>query len=279
METGESWAYRARGVDELEPVQVEKIGTAKPPRVLIRFLKDDREGKLEWVPVPRLKTPWSNVAAYSARERRWAAVVAESPHDTPEVDAAEIVYERVIDVALAEFEDSYRAGYLRIHSPDALADWLGWKTDDLRNHDTCFEEGGDLIAPWPIAEAVAKGAARRAPQRLLDHIFEEEAKARYEAVHGHTIRGSRGKGWYLPPDEAAANDREHYRPVRELLRQWCGAPAVEEREELEALRIEIRRVGAVAEQAIRALRAAGQPDLADRLDADLGRPVEQLRPT
>lgn len=277
MKVGEDWAYRARGVDELEPVQVEKLGNAKPARVLIRFLADDREGKLEWVPVPRLKTLWSEVEAYRGHQRRWAAVIADSPYETPEVDAANTVYERVIDPAMAELEESHRAGYLRIHEPEALATWLGWPSDQLRNHSTCFEEDGDLIAPWPIAQAVAQAAAQKAPQRLLDHVIEEEIKAQQQAIHGETLRSPRGKDWYIPPDRAAAYDREHHRPVRDLLRQWCGAPAVEEREELEALRIEILRVGAVAEQAIRALRAAGQAGLADRLNADLGRPAEQLR--
>lgn len=277
MQVGEEWAYRARSIDELEHVQVEKIGTAKPPRVLIRFLADDREGKQEWVPVPRLKTPWDGVEAYAAHERRWAAVTADSPYDTPEVNAADIVYERMIDPALAELRDTHRAGYLRIHDPDALAAWLGWPAEQLRNHPTSFEEDGDLIAPWSTAQAVAEAAAQKAPQRLLDHVIEEEIKAQEQAIHGETLSSSRGREWYIPPDRAAAYDREHHRPVRDLLRQWCGAPAVEEREELEALRIEIRRVGAVAERAIKALQAAGQTDLADRLNADLGRPVEQLR--
>ena len=52
---GESWAYRARSIDQLVEVEVLRIGTSKPARVLVRFVADEFEGRRDWVPPARLK--------------------------------------------------------------------------------------------------------------------------------------------------------------------------------------------------------------------------------
>ena len=80
----------------------------------------------------------------------------------------------------------------------------------------------------------------------------------------------------MEPATFVEYDNEYGRPVRDLLRAWCGAAAITERDELNALRQEIRRVGGVAEEAIEALRATGAKRDADRLSAKLGTPVEAL---
>jgi len=61
MEPGQSWAYRARRVDDFVEVVVLRMGTQKPARVLVRFVDDRFEGREEWVPPARLKVPWSEV--------------------------------------------------------------------------------------------------------------------------------------------------------------------------------------------------------------------------
>jgi hypothetical protein len=58
----------------------------------------------------------------------------------------------------------------------------------------------------------------------------------------------------IRPESIRELDAEHYRPVRELLRAWCGETAVARFDELEELRKEIKRVGDVAEEAIGVLR-------------------------
>jgi hypothetical protein len=45
IEVGQQWAYRARGVDPLEAVEVVKLGTNSPARVLIQFIAQEREGR------------------------------------------------------------------------------------------------------------------------------------------------------------------------------------------------------------------------------------------
>ncbi|MCD7444740.1 hypothetical protein K4B79_41880 [Streptomyces lincolnensis] len=52
---------------------------------------------------------------------------------------------------------------------------------------------------------------------------------------------------------------------------------VESFEELKALRDEVFRIGQLVEQAIGCLRQAGQAKTADRLERELGIPLETLR--
>jgi hypothetical protein len=214
----------------------------------------------------------------SSQTRRWEAVTAESPLETTDINAAELVFERVVDDQLAVLDGSYRCPYLRVVNPQALAEWLGWTPSDLRSHPTTFDDdGGDLIAPWSTARAVAERAAEISPTRILDYVDKEERGAAQEAIHGHGFASSRGSKGFIEPDQCIEYDKEHNRPVRNLLRTWCGTAAVTEREELNVLQQEIRRVGEVAEEAIKALRAAGSARDADRLDAKLDSPVEELR--
>ena len=79
MDVNESWAYRARSMDELVEVRILRIGTNRPARVLVRFVAEVFEGREEWVPPGRLKVLWSAVEEFLANERRWAAVTDVSP--------------------------------------------------------------------------------------------------------------------------------------------------------------------------------------------------------
>lgn len=47
MEPGESWAYRARGIDPLVEVRVVREGSQKPARVLVHFVAAEFEGREE----------------------------------------------------------------------------------------------------------------------------------------------------------------------------------------------------------------------------------------
>jgi hypothetical protein len=75
-EIGEPWAYRARAVDRLDEVEVVRFGAKAPPRVLVRFVAPEHEGREDWVPPGRLKVPWELQAAFLTHERQWAEVRA-----------------------------------------------------------------------------------------------------------------------------------------------------------------------------------------------------------
>ena len=86
LQPGQSWAYRARQVDELVQVTVVRLGTQRPARVLVGFVDEVFEGRQEWVPPARLEVLWQDVAGYRAREERWDKIYAAGlpPSMTPE---------------------------------------------------------------------------------------------------------------------------------------------------------------------------------------------------
>ena len=73
-------------------------------------------------------------------------------------------------------------------------------------------------------------------------------------------------------------DEEHGKPVRAVLRDWCGVEPVELRSELAEVRKETARLGALAESALDALRRSGQFKEADRLEREFGTAQEDARP-
>jgi hypothetical protein len=102
VEVGENWGYRARGIDPLVEVEVHRIGTQKPARVLVRFVSSDFEGREEWVPPARLKVPWKEAPAFAEREARWDAVDTDpNLRDTSEEYAIDVVFREVINDSLA----------------------------------------------------------------------------------------------------------------------------------------------------------------------------------
>ncbi|PND50068.1 hypothetical protein CQZ88_21320 [Rhodococcus sp. ENV425] len=278
MEPGQSWAYRARRIDDLVEVVVLRLGTQKPARVLVRFADDRFEGREEWVPPARLKVPWPEVDQLRTQEARWAAIYDAGLHDDdPKADAAERVLDLVFDNDNAEV--GYReGGAIRMKDPARLAASLGLDEHQLTGHRLCFVEDDVTIAPWEVTELVVTTAARLHPEPVLEHVAAEERKARYEAIHGRWTDGSRSyQRSFIEPERCAESDTTYYKPERDVLRLWCGPEAGERFDELVELRKEVRRVGEVAQAAIDALRSAGSHESADRLQRSLGQTVEMLR--
>ncbi|WP_413247828.1 hypothetical protein [Sinomonas flava] len=276
MEPGESWAYRARGVDPLVEVRVLSQGAQTPARVLVRFVSDEFEGKEEWVPPARLKVPWGEAAEFQAREERWERVSSAGPHrEDPREYAASEIFDEYVDSELATI--NYRDGdSITIKQPMVLAALLGLRVEQLTDYPEAFIVDGAVVAPWPATLLVARTVAEQNAERVLGRVQTEEKKARYAAIHGeHLSRGRRQD--HIPPEISEEVDRDYGRPVRDVLRSWCGAENVERFDELAELRKEIERVGDVAQNAIDALRAHGHAALASQLEGELGTPVEMLR--
>jgi hypothetical protein len=188
------------------------------------------------------------------------------------------VFLELIDDDLAGLE--YRSGAVRILDVDGLVRAFGLQVADVNGHPDAFTEDGVLIAPWPVAERVAVAAARRECERVLRHVAREEREAQHQAVYGEHYTSGRGKSLerhFIEPEWSIEYDEQYGRPVRKVLRSWCGVEAVERFDELAELRKEVRRVGEVAQAAIEALRATGHEAQAARLERELGTPVEMLR--
>jgi hypothetical protein len=281
MEPGESWAYRARSVDPVVEVRVVRVGTQKPARVLVRFVDEEFEGKEDWVPPARLKVLWEHVDAFRAREARWDALTELGlPRDDPREYAAEHVFINHIDSAHAFFGYFNDGCAIHLVDPGALARALGLDVVELTGHPAAFVEDGVLIAPWPVTEVVVTAAARKNAEAILNHVDAEERQAQHDAIHGRYSRSGRGRdAYYFDPETSREMDLGFSRPIRDVLRGWCGHDADERFDELIELRKEIRRVGDIAQQAIDLLDRSGVGSEAVRLRRELGTPVEMLRTT
>lgn len=277
---GESWAYRARSVDDLVEIVVLRMGTQRPARVQVRFVDDRFEGRHEWVPPSRLKVRWEAVNEFRERERFWERVLSHGIDEDGPLDmAAWQVFEDLIEPAIATMLFR-RAGACCINDSDRLSQLTGLSPEVWTAHPAAFQDGDHLVVPWPVTEQIAAATARANAAQVLGEVRNEECQAQRDAIYGRVYRGRGGAvDFVVEPERCAQGDDEHGKPKREILRSWCGTEAVERYDELMELRKEIRRVGLVAEAAINALRAAGQKREAAALARELGTSVEMLRDT
>lgn len=260
----------ARSVDPLVEVRVVKIGSRKPARVRVRFVADEFEGLEEWVPPARLKVLWDAAEEFAEREKRWEAITSAYPiYDTAEYWAASTVFDLLIDPDLAGL--AHRSpGVSAISDVDGLIRVLDLDADELRADPLSFEDGGDLVVPWPVTEMIARRAAERNPAPVLRHVERQEAKQQQGKVHGIRFRRTKHDDGYLTADQVAELDEEPiHRPCREMLRQWCGADVVEKRDEIRQLRAEVHRLGMLTLEATKVLREAGLNRDAARIERQL----------
>lgn len=267
----EAWAYRAHDDESLVEVVVVRIGVKRPRRILVRFVDDEFEGRQEWVPPGRLKARWQDLEAFTAWEGQWKAVIGVSPErDAPEEWAAGVVFDLLIDPSLATLGYNATGGVVTTCDVAGLAAHLGLDPGDLRADPLSFEENGCVVASWSIASLIARRAAERYPDPLLRYVERDEAEARRDAIVGrHYPRRGRADPWDVSAKICVQVDEEHGKPVRAVLRNWCGEEAVGVRSELDELRKELRWLSTLAQSAADALRRSGAPREAARLDREL----------
>ncbi|MGF6886352.1 hypothetical protein ABIA39_000319 [Nocardia sp. GAS34] len=272
---GELWAYRQRGTDPVTCVEVLRLGTAKPPRVLVKFTDNRFEGRSEWVPPARLKVPWDQAEEWLAREERWATLRDGSEYirGTTEHHALDMLEDDLPGYDLVEFLYNSNAGILRIHDVDALAEDLGLDREFIVGDPASFvvDDDGSLLVPWRVTQVIAKSLARKFADVVVAQIEQREEEARRHNQWGYAS----STGWISA--EICAEVDQEFAPARELVRQWCGADARDRYDELLALRAEVYRLGALIERAVTALRSSGNDRDAEAIERDLGIPLEAVR--
>jgi hypothetical protein len=279
VHVGEEWAYRERANANLTPVRVTKVGSARPPRVKIRFLDDAFEGREEWVPPSRLKVLWADLDAWRAREDRWDAVAVASVgvDGTPELWAAETLFEVVAGEDVLSMGYREHAGVLCISDASKAAELLGTDPSNFLADELAFvDEDGTIVVPWHVTLELARDAAPKHAEAVLREIANKERKAAHHAVYGELMGTGRAKPWYISPKVCADVDARQV-PTYARLRQWCGGDAVDRFDELAALRTELLRSGQIAERAISALEEAGMTKIAASLKRELGVSIGTLR--
>ncbi|WP_432003282.1 hypothetical protein [Streptomyces sioyaensis] len=253
------------------------MGTKRPPRIKIRFTADEEEGREAWVPRSQLPVPWDQADRWLAEERRWEELrAATPPRDAPERHAADIVFESCPWDELASVGYSrHDEGVLYVEDVNAFAEALGEGNDFFTGHAlTVVRDDGSADAPWPVTLACARKGATLHTERVMADVEREEQRAQREAIYGSYTPG-RGKraGHHFSPEVCAQVDRE-FKPARDLVRQWCGAQAVEAYAELRVLRAEVVRLGRIVDQTVGMLRQAGREKDAAKIEAQFEIPVE-----
>jgi hypothetical protein len=277
FELGELWGYRARSRDELACVKVLKVGTKRPPRIKIRFVDDQYEGREDWVPPTRLKVRWEDRARFFAAEQRWHAVEDASAQavDTIEAKTCSLVFDHLKAINYIDWRSADRSAVLWTEDLDAFEAETGLKREDLLSYPAAFSEDGQIVAPWPALKVAAQALARVNAEQLLDLADQEDRDRPRRAIYGQHYP-SRSGGVYIDPEICIETDRE-YAPQWEMLRTWCGAEIQERRNELAELRGEVARLSGLLEGAITELDKAGSQRAARRLEAELGVPLNLIR--
>ena len=281
MEIGEHWAYRERAFTEgypVVPVEILQFGPTRSRKVRVRFLDGEYAGLDQWVTRRRLKVPWAEAEAWLRDERslmlaRDASVgIGDSLHH----DAVKLIL-YACPPANSILPDWPDAGVVTVSDLDTTARDLRLDPDELRGLPESFtSRAGEYVAPWSVAEPLARRIAERMPDLVLAEVTEEESELRETAVHGDAT-GYRGR------DERAAEayalrlrERE---PVFEIVREWRGQQAVDRYEEVEALRDEVRGLRDLVLETATRLDGLGERRAANRLRAALDHSPDSRRST
>lgn len=280
MEAGEIWAFRENSRALGEPVHRVEIMKSRYNHGMIRVRRLDGEdaGLQEWAHPSSLLCTWDEADLRTGDEQRVLAVREASADAQGSVEHEAAVFvtghcglgRRVI-LGRSKAE----LGVMRIDKAAKVGGELGLDLCELaREHPTAFTDRyGTLVAPWPMALAVAKKVASACAEAILPELEREETESRSQALYGYSTGHLRARGTrkeQSQPDQTKA---------RELIRDWCGAEPVERFDELLALRAEVVRLGGLIERAVAALRQRGASATAATIERELGVPISTLMDT
>lgn len=195
LTVGQHWAYRQKQTEPVTCVEVIRLGTAKPPRVQIRFVEDKYEGREEWVPPARLKVLWEAVDPWRLNEQRWAAVrnACDYRRDSPEDNALMMVFDYLPDWDLGT--TNYNSdGIMVIPDVDALTANLDLDPDFISGDPVSFvTEGVNRIVPWQVTRVIVERLVAKSADVVISKLEADEQEARehnrwgYVNTHGTFI--------------------------------------------------------------------------------------------
>jgi hypothetical protein len=134
--------------------------------------------------------------------------------------------------------------------------------------------------PFEVAMKVAKHCCRTFTQDILRYVQAEEDALKEAVVSGyytfpdHRYRSWRDKDGFEILRTRAEEWLAEQKPIFALIREWCGEEAVEEFDQVLALREEVDRLQVLVEDTVRWLRLSGHPVKAALLAKQLNKTSE-----
>ncbi len=265
-EVGNRFAYRERAHtpgEPVRPVEMVKEGPPRSQKVRIRWLSGEYEGLEEWVPKVRLIAPWDEAEALLEDERRMLAAVEASGdmYGTVTWEAVQMVYWSL------DMGDAVGLGYkamdrelLVIEDLDATAQRLGLQVEKLVAEPHAYvDRFGNYKAPFQVALRVAKHCCRRFAQDVLRYVQAEEDALKQAIISRYYVAPHvEGIEYEVYPEKMEERLREQ-EPIFALIQGWCGQEAIDEFNQVLALREEVKRLREMVEATARWLRDAGHP--------------------
>lgn len=266
---GERYAYRKRARvlgEPVTPVIVVKNGPPRSRKVRVRYLDGEYEGLEEWVPENRLVCRWEEVKAFCEDERKLLEAIEASGdvHESVTYGAADEIFGAITELFGEELIllgwTAPKRDLIIIQSFERSVQKLGLNREQLLSEPHAFvDRYGDYIAPFCVAERLAKDFCARFPQEILAYIQREEDDLRQRVLSAPT-----------PHQQSLAEEwLNKEKLVLTLVREWCGEKALTEFNEIAELRAEVRRLRALIEATAQWLKDAGHPVKASLLLKEL----------
>ncbi len=259
---GDEQIYRLHDYDPSEWVRVVEIDSRKKkPRYVVEFLEGEKQGQRENVPLRRLRGDWAGVVSYDELMANWQRL-DESWMEERESDAADVVFERLIDREIATGVWTLVRGATKILDSDGLAPLIGIPVEELLAQVDWFVLNGEKIISPAGTMLLAQYACQVNPIPVLDWVIEEEKEYRHRAKHGRASKGFDGEEYTTTPEWEYQMYLEYGKPLHEILRAWCGYRAVTFQERLEAAEAEVRRLDELITRLFEQLKSQGGHSIA-----------------
>ena len=246
MEIGETWAYREKpGIDEYSaiPAMIMRFGPPKSQRVRVQFLDGEFATLERWVVRRCLVVLWNDRDTWFRDERSLKLAREYLPADENSLE-----YEAVNLICAAyPRPNGIMLGYQRKHGSTvmiedyrAVAYDLGLDPTVLLHEPLAYiNRDGIFVAPYPTGLLIARRIAEVFPELVLAYAENEERQLHLKSIQLEAT----GIPWEIEWESAQYADRlRRVRPIHDVVQSWCGAKAVEQFDETEALRAEVLRL-------------------------------------
>lgn len=267
---GERWAYRKGHLPSEEATVLKVVSQSGHRKVRVQFEDGPNAGESQWVGRTYLKAKWDERQAFVDRAQRWTRAKARAGDELDSVrEAAALVITETMEEALA-YDRSH--GILRTSNLQALGEFAQVRQSELLGSGG-FEEDGYTYLPWPEMQTIAVAKCRKSPAAVLDMVERDAEAWGLMAVDS---------GYYKPFSRRQVVDLEQPFPEYEtqklawdVIRDWCGQPALDQWTELARLRVENARLIDILERTLTHLESTDRKYHAARLRGEAGRAFEK----